>query len=252
MRQGLLQLVIGMILASVVTGCAAPLSAVGSIPSGSELPQTTSKADHTVPVAFSIPDVTQAAAIPPGFISFCVRFPDQCLVTPNAPTKLAMSAATWQILQRVNASVNDAIWPEEDERHYGRAEFWTIPTDGYGDCEDYALTKRKALIDAGLSAAALRIAVVVTPHDARHAVLTVSTDRGDFVLDNLRNDVVAWNATGFTWIERQDPNRAMGWVSLEEPAVLMAANGINIPVAAAPSVKMAVASVEPTGNSTQN
>jgi predicted transglutaminase-like cysteine proteinase len=156
------------------------------------------------------------------------------------------------MLQRVNSSVNDAIWPEEDERHYGRAEFWTIPTDGYGDCEDYALTKRKALIDAGLSASALRIAVVVTPHDARHAVLTVATDRGDFVLDNLRNDVVAWNATGFAWVERQDPNRAMGWVSLEEPAVLMAANGINIPVAAVPTAKIAVASVESAGNSTAN
>ena len=50
----------------------------------------------------------------------------------------------------------------DDQRHYGRAEYWNIPTDGYGDCEDYALTKRRDLIAAGFPAQALRIAVVLT------------------------------------------------------------------------------------------
>ncbi len=107
---------------------------------------------------------------------------------------------------------------------FGRAEYWTIPTDGYGSCHDYALAKRKELIDIGFPKAALRIAIVVTPWQKRHAVLTVATDKGDYVLDNLRDDVIAWNETGYTWIERQDSVRPLGWVSLQSPARMIAAN----------------------------
>ena len=140
-----------------------------------------------------------------------------------------MTQDVWKTLAKVNDDVNDAIWPEDDERHYGRAEYWTIPTDGYGDCEDYALTKRKQLMALGLSGAALRIAVVVTPDATRHAVLTVVTDKGDYVLDNLNNDVKPWESTGFQWVERQDPANAFAWVSLR-PAdrMLAAAAGANV------------------------
>jgi predicted transglutaminase-like cysteine proteinase len=99
-------------------------------------------------------------------------------------------------------------------RHYGRADYWTIPTDGYGDCEDYALTKRKMLMEHGFSAAALRVAIVVTPNQERHAVLTVVTDKGDYVLDNLKDEVLPWNLTGFRWVERQNPASPLAWVSL--------------------------------------
>ena len=108
----------------------------------------------------------------------------------------------------------------DDEKHYGRAEYWTIPTDGYGDCEDYALTKRKALFDAGFPLAVLRVAIVIASDGQRHSVLTVATDKGDFVLDNLRNDVVGWGDAGYRWIERQDSKDALRWVSINTtPAV---------------------------------
>ncbi len=67
---------------------------------------------------------------------------------------------------------------------------------------------------AGIPQAALRIAVVVTPDESRHAVLTVVTDRGDYVLDNMRDDIVSWDQTGFTWIERQASSSPLEWVSL--------------------------------------
>lgn len=117
----------------------------------------------------------------------------------------------WQLLQAVNHNVNDSMWPETDQAHYGRAEYWTIPTDGYGDCEDYALTKRKQLSDLGLPSAALRLAVVYSPQSLTHAVLTVATDRGDFVLDNLSGDIRPWNALHYTWIEVQDAEDPMAW-----------------------------------------
>jgi hypothetical protein len=45
------------------------------------------------------------------------------------------SEERWRLLFRVNTDVNEAIRPESDEVHYGRPEIWTIPDDGYGDCD---------------------------------------------------------------------------------------------------------------------
>jgi predicted transglutaminase-like cysteine proteinase len=42
-----------------------------------------------------------------------------------------------------------------------------------------------------------------------HAVLTVKTDHGDFVLDNLSDEICPWTATGCQFCKRQaqdDPN----------------------------------------------
>ena len=103
---------------------------------------------------------------------------------------------------------------EGDATHYGKEEYWTIPTDGYGDCEDYVLAKRQVLIHLGLPEPALRIAVVITPRLVRHAVLTVVTDEGNFVLDNLRDDILPWDGTDYVFIKRQDPASVSGWVSL--------------------------------------
>jgi predicted transglutaminase-like cysteine proteinase len=157
----------------------------------------------------SMPDGNALAEAPPGFISFCMRFADQCAAPPGAPATVTLGASQWQNLRKVNERVNRTIRPMGDERHYGRAEYWNIPTDGYGDCEDYALTKRKELIAAGFPEPSLRLAVVVDWRNERHAVLTVASDRGDFVLDNLTGEIVSWDKAGYTWVERQDPNNAM-------------------------------------------
>ena len=169
----------------------------------------------TVPPSLTsntLPDSHEEAETPPAFIDFCGRFPDQCKAGPRAI--LALDEQTWQRLSSVNHTVNTTITPESDDAHYGREEFWTIPTDGFGDCEDYALTKRKALLEAGLPASALRLAVVYSIKTALHAVLTVSTDQGDLVLDNVSDAIVVWNATDFTWIMVQDKADPMQWDSL--------------------------------------
>ncbi len=173
------------------------------------------QAPGVMPAPGAMPEARAAAPAPAGFISFCMRFAGQCEAAPGAAKTVALTDQTWRTLSKVNREVNDSIWPQDDETHYGRAEYWTIPTDGYGDCDDYAVTKRKDLLAAGFPAPALRIAVVLTADATRHAVLTVSTDKGDLVLDNLRRDVVPWNATGFIWIERQDTANPMKWVSLQ-------------------------------------
>jgi len=219
MGRVLARLAVVVLFASFVSGCATTVSNVGTIPAA-PLPASSG--------GTAIPDSAVAAVVPPGFISFCVRFADQCQAPQDAPATITLTSDAWQTLKQVNSAVNAAIWAEDDEKHYGRAEYWTIPTDGYGDCEDYALAKRKQLIGAGFPEPALRIAIVITPREARHAVLTVDTDKGDYVLDNLNDDVVAWNATGYTWLERQDARRPMGWVSMQPPT-MVAANA-NLPV----------------------
>jgi len=188
----------------------------------------------SISAATAMPDTSVMADTPSGFTSFCMRFADQCKKRPSAAAIIALDDQAWKTLAHINRKVNDAIWPEDDLKHYGRAEFWTIPTDGYGDCDDYAVTKRKELLDAGFPVSALRLAVVYSPRTARHAVLTVTTDKGDLVLDNMAETIVSWNATDYTWIERQAAVDPMKWVSLRPNLV---ADNASLPTANVSLVK---------------
>jgi predicted transglutaminase-like cysteine proteinase len=175
----------------------------------------TANADNLIPTGKLMPAGLIPGPQPPGFISFCMRFMDQCAFSKDASAVVKLSSAEWLELREINEDVNRDIKPMDDERHYGRAEYWNIPTDGFGDCEDYALAKRQQLIAMGFSERALRIAIVYTWKNERHAVLTVVTDRGDFVLDNLTEEIRNWDETDYRWIEQQDPLLGLGWVSLE-------------------------------------
>lgn len=219
-----------MFIAATLGGCTTYGTApVGSIPSAPLSVRPLKAADLALPVPTApMPTAVRSAVTPSGYVSFCLRFADQCAVAPGAPASVAMTPVLWAMLRKVNDDVNGAIWPEDDQRHYGRAEYWNIPTDGYGDCEDYALTKRRDLAARGVSLAALRIAVVVTGDGGRHAVLTVVTDKGDYVLDNMKNEVLPWDRTGLTWIERQDPSNAMAWVSLGAADTMLADRAAGI------------------------
>ena len=72
-----------------------------------------------------------------------------------------MSQTAWRDLLRVNKWVNETVKPITDMDHWGVVEKWSLPTDGYGDCEDYVLMKRKMLIDAGWPREALLITVAI-------------------------------------------------------------------------------------------
>ncbi|MGQ3296305.1 MAG: transglutaminase-like cysteine peptidase, partial [Shinella sp.] len=98
---------------------------------------------------------------------------------------------------------------------YGVEEQWTYP-DGAADCEDYVLIKRKRLMEAGISPSNLLITVVLQPNGEGHAVLTVRTDRGDFVLDNMRNKVLLWSETEYRYLKRQSSVNAGKWVKLQD------------------------------------
>ena len=57
-----------------------------------------------------------------------------------------------------------------------------------------------------------------------HAVLTVITDEGDYILDNQKKDILIWSDTGYHFIKRQSQSNANVWVSLgdQNPATATA------------------------------
>ena len=153
-------------------------------------------------------------ALPPiGFVDYCTRNPDGCKPVGGRAIHLTMSPERWDRLQQVNSYVNGKIAPVSDEDLYGKAEYWTIPTDA-GDCEDYLLLKKRYLEDMGFPAEALLVTVVLDEHNQGHAVLTVTADQGDFVLDNRRNEILRWNDTQYRYLKRQSASDPRVWVSL--------------------------------------
>jgi predicted transglutaminase-like cysteine proteinase len=135
-----------------------------------------------------------------------------------------LSQTAWRDLLKVNKWVNENVKPMTDMDHWGVVEKWSLPTDGYGDCEDYVLLKRKLLVDAGWPREALLITVVRDRKGEGHAVLTVKTDKGEYILDNQNENVVAWTETGYRYVKRQSQSDPNVWVSLGDarPAVATA------------------------------
>jgi predicted transglutaminase-like cysteine proteinase len=157
------------------------------------------------------------ARSPIGWVEFCADNPADCESGRAQPRDIVMTQAAWKDLLRVNRWVNDNIKPMTDMDHWGVVEKWSYPTDGYGDCEDYVLLKRKMLIDAGWPRQALLITVVRDRKNEGHAVLTVKTDKGEFILDNQNEEVVAWTETGYRFVKRQSQGDENLWVALGEP-----------------------------------
>ncbi len=158
---------------------------------------------------------TEGRARPPvGWRQFCTFYPEECDVRDVVAEPARLSPKTWQQLLAVNSAVDRRIKPISDMEHHGIVEHWDYPMDGLGDCEDYALLKRRLLIEAGWPRSSVLMTVVRDQNGDGHAVLTVTTDRGDFVLDNQVTEVLPWTATGYRFVKRQSGENPNAWVSL--------------------------------------
>lgn len=175
---------------------------------------TAGKAADDEPLYVEVYDVARP---PIGWVEFCAANAAECATSPTTPRDVVLSPRALHDLIRVNRWVNDAIKPMTDLDHWGVIEKWSYPDDGYGDCEDYVLLKRKLLISAGWPREALLITVVRDKRDEGHAVLTVKTDRGEFILDNQADDVLPWSETGYRFVKRQSQRDPNVWVSLGDP-----------------------------------
>jgi predicted transglutaminase-like cysteine proteinase len=154
---------------------------------------------------------------PIGWVEFCIEYKPECTTQPSSPRDVVLTQKAWADIVKVNAWVNEAIKPVTDVEHWGVIERWNYPDDGYGDCEDYVLLKRRMLMQAGWPREALLITVVRDKKGDGHAVLTVKTDHGEFILDNQEPRVLPWNKTGYRFVKRQSQSDPNMWVSLGEP-----------------------------------
>lgn len=157
---------------------------------------------------------------PIGHYEFCKREAAECNIVSRDTRPLSLNNNNWQLIQTVNLSANERIKPMTDMEIYGVEEYWAYPTT-VGDCEDYVLLKQRELAKAGIPMTDLLITVVRKPDGEGHAVLTVRTDRGDFVLDNLTDEVLRWDETEYTYLKRQAANNTGRWVTIESPDNLL-------------------------------
>lgn len=151
----------------------------------------------------------------------------QTMRRPLAPVAVApeggpvlLGSDFWTEVEAINRQVNKAIVYRSDTSEHGKSEVWSRPlAEGRstGDCEDYVLEKRHALIAAGVPMRALSIAVVRTFRGETHAVLLLDTDQGEYVLDSLSSKIQPWKKTGYEWRERQIAGSMTSWAMVADP-----------------------------------
>jgi predicted transglutaminase-like cysteine proteinase len=155
---------------------------------------------------------------PFGWADFCQRYAGECDGGALQPADIDASRANLALVDRINRFVNLKIQPRSDMEHWRVVDRWDLPTNGIGDCEDFALLKRKLLIEAGLPRQALLVTIVIDEKKEGHAVLTVKTSRGDLILDNMNDEIRLWNQTPYRFVKRQSQEDQNIWVSIGAPS----------------------------------
>jgi predicted transglutaminase-like cysteine proteinase len=151
---------------------------------------------------------------PAGWKEFCAEYAPECDTAEMVARDATLTSQAWNELVRINQWVNDTIKPMTDLEHWGVTERWNYPDDGYGDCEDYVLLKRRMLMQAGWPRQALLITVVRDKQGDGHAVLTIKTDKGEFILDNQTEEVPLWSETEYRFVKRQSQTDPNVWMAL--------------------------------------
>jgi predicted transglutaminase-like cysteine proteinase len=118
------------------------------------------------------------------------------------------------LIRTVNRQVNRQIRQVSDKSQYRKVDYWTLPLSYRGDCEDIALMKKQQLVKAGIAPERLLLATVLDRKRNGHAVLVLRTDSGDYVLDNLTNNIMSWQSTRYTFLRMQNPDAPRNWIGL--------------------------------------
>lgn len=152
---------------------------------------------------------------PIGHYELCRRLSDECRQTTLSSRPVTLSQDLWARMVDVNDTFNAAVVPRTDMEMWGVPEYWSYPA-AEGDCEDFVLAKRKALMQYGVPAGSLLITVVRQPNGDGHAVLTVRTSMGDFILDNLEPQILRWTDTEYQFLKRQSDRHSGVWVRIDD------------------------------------
>jgi predicted transglutaminase-like cysteine proteinase len=169
------------------------------------------------PQKASFASVGDETSVPYGWADFCSRYAGECKDDDRAPQPIHLTAGAMKTIERINVTVNHEIEAVSDMDHWGVVDQWDYPTDGRGDCEDFALLKRKLLMQAGFPRQALLMTVVKEANGEGHAILTVKTDQGEFALDNLDDAVKPWNKTPYRFVKRQSETNQNVWLAIGAP-----------------------------------
>lgn len=151
---------------------------------------------------------------PYGFVRFCEVETKACSREGAINSRFEPTVERLSELDEINRMINREIAPATDLEVYGVSEYWTLPVSR-GDCEDYALLKQRVLLERGWPKSALLLTVVRDEKGEGHAVLTVRTSQGDYMLDNKVDEVLLWNKTGYQLVMRQSYIDPRVWVSLD-------------------------------------
>lgn len=163
-------------------------------------------------------DTTGTTSVPIGWHLFCKEHVAECHAASGGAQAVTLTEQTWKTMLNIDRLVNENIAGISDEDHYhisakGIANWWTYPDDGKGNCNDYAILKKRLLIEAGWPSSSLFLTVVLDHHNEGHLVLMARTDRGDLILDNLEDKVLLWYQTGYTFLKRQSGENPDTWLS---------------------------------------
>ncbi|AZO00069.1 transglutaminase [Mesorhizobium sp. M9A.F.Ca.ET.002.03.1.2] len=153
---------------------------------------------------------------PVGHYELCQQIPRECNERTPKQAPVELTRKLWARIVSINNSVNSEIAPRTDMELWGKEEVWSYPSSGFGDCEDYALAKRRALMSIGVPAGDLLMTVARQPNGDGHAVLTVRTSLGEFILDNLETRVLSWTDTDYTYLKRQSSRNSGAWVTIND------------------------------------
>lgn len=152
---------------------------------------------------------------PIGHYEYCRKYRADCNIRASNSRAPKLTRARWNDLVDVNMHSNKVVTPITDLEYYKVEELWTYPKE-YGDCEDYVLMKRHMLMQRGWPASSLLVTVVRQSNGDGHAVLTVRTDRADYILDNLENKIKPWNETDYRYLKRQSVKNSGHWSKIAD------------------------------------
>lgn len=160
-------------------------------------------------IRFDVPTLA-----PMAFTQFCLKYADECRPerSPFRDARLRLTDRRLAELESVNRRVNLSIRPEPNEAGLA-GEKWLLGP-AFGDCNDYAVTKRHQLIARGWPARAVLLSEVVTISGEHHLVAVVRADGGDLVLDNLTDRIMPWHQTPYRWLRIQTPGNPAYWASV--------------------------------------
>lgn len=169
---------------------------------------------------------TKSVAAPQGARGLCARYAWACAgrtgyAAMGAEQKLALANS-------INRAVNRQVREITDTRQYRRPEYWALPTARGGDCEDFALLKKRELMARGVPGDKLLIATVLDRKRRSHAVLVLRTARGDYVLDNLTSRIKPWQQTGYSFLRMQDPRSPDRWIAVLAGGIFKTAGSASL------------------------